>query len=179
MSRDWSTCHPERRLIRFLQPPPRLHFSNWLGILRNINSRQAVHCFVRGGAPVSPSQAVPLLASPFERGERRWDHRHLLIFSVATALDQAKGIQKTSLTYSGDSAGHGSEDWLNNVDTSIIIKPETHSRLPLMHAKKMNLHFITSRKHLFPPWQAILYVLMGSFVLSCYFGPRSHGYKYG
>lgn len=44
---------------------------------------------------------------PLERGERHWDHKHLFIFSVITALDQVEGIQKMSLICSGYRGGHG------------------------------------------------------------------------
>lgn len=145
---DWNTCHPaELYCIYSLQPPPMLHFSNWLGILRNINSRQALHCFMQGAGTESPSRAAPLLGAPEREEYERWDHMHLLIFSLITVLHREKGIQKMSLTYSAYSASYSTEDWLNHVDTNVFIKTEAHSTLPHIHSKKMNLLFTTIRKH--------------------------------
>lgn len=65
---------------------------------------------------------------------------YFFFFFARTALDQVRGIQKSSLTFSSHSAGHCVEAGLNDVDTNIIIKIEEHS---------------TQRKwiHFLPPWE--------------------------
>lgn len=149
-------------------PPPRLYFSNWLGILRNINSRQALHLLcARCWCSVNFTGCL-FARCPWERGIALRSHA---ISSYFLPRIKWKGIQKTSFTCSGYIAGH-TEDWINNVDT----KPQDWNTHCHTYAKKMDLLFtaLENTSHL-PDRLYFVFLWTALF----YLRPRWHSYKYG